>query len=101
MSTDASAQQGDLTLFLDDELAPSSGEEQALCQKLTKALARFEWDGLRDHYQQSIDDPLWARAEAPTRPTARGATATIFANVRSIARKEIESADVVVANHAW
>lgn len=60
MSTDVS-QQGDLTLFLDDELAPSSGEEQALCQKLTKALARFEWDGLRDHYQQSIDDPLWAK----------------------------------------
>lgn len=81
MSTDVS-QQGDLTLFLDDELAPSSGEEQALCQKLTKALARFEWDGLRDHYQQSIDDPLWAKLSTD-KANCPGATATIFANVRS------------------
>ena len=61
MSTDV-VEQGDLMLYLDeDELAPSSGEEQALCQKLAKALARHEWDGLRDHYQLSIDDPLWGK----------------------------------------
>lgn len=99
MSTDVS-QQGDLTLFLDDELAPSSGEEQALCQKLTKALARFEWDGLRDHYQQSIDDPLWAKLSTDKANCLGRNCHYIRECPFYIARKEIESADVVVANHA-
>ena len=100
MSTDV-AEQGNLTLYLDeDELAPASGEEQALCQKLSKALSRYEWDGLRDHYQQSIDDPLWAKLSTDKANCLGRNCYYIRECPFYIARKEIETADVVVANHA-
>ncbi|WP_416261959.1 ATP-dependent DNA helicase DinG [Gibbsiella quercinecans] len=100
MSTDA-AEQGDLMLYLDEEeLAPSSGEEQAQCQKLAKALSRHEWDGLRDHYAQSINDALWGKLSTD-RANCLGRNCHYIRECPFyIARKEIESADVVVANHA-
>lgn len=100
MSTDV-AQQGDLMLFLDDnERAPSNGEELALCQKLSQALSRYEWDGLRDHYQQSIDDLLWAKLNTDKANCLGRNCHYIRECPFYIARKEIETADVVVANHA-
>src|SRR5471030_1055001 len=37
--------QGDLKLFLDDELVPANGAEQAICVKMQQALVGFAWDG--------------------------------------------------------
>src|SRR5471032_3247565 len=50
--------QGDLKLFLDDELTPANGDEKTLCGKLLQDLQRFAWDGLRDHYPKSVSDGL-------------------------------------------
>ncbi|MBU3894208.1 ATP-dependent DNA helicase DinG [Serratia rhizosphaerae] len=100
MGTDV-AEQGDLMLYLDeDELAPSNGEEQALCQKLSKSLARHEWDGLRDHYSLSIDDTLWSKLSTDKANCLGRNCHYIRECPFYLARKEIESADVVVANHA-
>ncbi len=57
MCTDVSGQ-GDLSLFLGDELAPANGEEQATCLALSKSLNSHVWDGLRDHHQLSLSDSL-------------------------------------------
>lgn len=100
MSTDV-AEQGDLMLYLDEgELAPSNGEEHALCQTLAKALNRSEWDGLRDHYAKSIDDPLWFKLSTDKANCLGRNCHYIRECPFYIARKEIETADVVVANHA-
>ncbi|PLR33057.1 ATP-dependent DNA helicase DinG [Chimaeribacter californicus] len=99
LSSDEAAQ-GDLGLFLDDELAPASGEEHALCVKLGKALTSHAWDGLRDHYAQTIQDPLWAKLSTD-KVNCLGRNCHYVRDCPYfIARKEIESADVVVANHA-
>ncbi|WP_315707788.1 ATP-dependent DNA helicase DinG [Brenneria uluponensis] len=99
MATDVDAQ-GDLTLFLDDERVPSSREEQAICTKLAKALQSHTWDGLRDHYQASITDGLWARLSTD-KANCLGRNCHYFRECPFfIARREIEEADVVVTNHA-
>jgi ATP-dependent DNA helicase DinG len=99
MGTDV-AGQGDLALFLGDELAPSSGEEQATCVKLAKSLNSYEWDGLRDHHPQSIGDSLWAKLSTD-KANCLSRNCHYFRECPYfVARKEIESADVVVANHA-
>ncbi|TCL03877.1 ATP-dependent DNA helicase DinG [Sodalis ligni] len=92
--------QGDLKLFLDDELAPASGAEQAICVKMQQALTGFAWDGLRDHYSRSVDDPLWNKLSTD-KANCLGRNCHYFRDCPFfIARKEIEHADVVVANHA-
>ncbi|QCR36660.1 ATP-dependent DNA helicase DinG [Nissabacter sp. SGAir0207] len=99
MSSEEAAQ-GDLGLFLDDELAPASGEEHALCVKLGKALADHSWDGLRDHHPQTLPDPLWGKLSTDKANCLGRNCHYVRECPYFIARKEIESADVVVANHA-
>lgn len=92
--------QGDLGLFLADELAPSSGEEHQFCKTLEGALTRYQWDGLRDHYPQTIQDPLWQKISTD-KANCLSRNCHYFRECPYfVARKEIESADVVVTNHA-
>ncbi|WP_413734573.1 ATP-dependent DNA helicase DinG [Sodalis sp. RH21] len=99
MSADA-VFQGDLKLFLDDEPAPADGKEKTLCGKLQQDLQRFSWDGLRDHYPKSVSDGLWGKLSTD-KANCLGRNCHYFRECPFfIARKEIESADVVVANHA-
>ncbi|MCG8154843.1 ATP-dependent DNA helicase DinG [Brenneria goodwinii] len=99
LATDVDAQ-GDLTLFLDDERVSSSREEQGKCARIEKALQSYAWDGLRDHYQESIDDGLW-RKLSTDKANCLGHNCHYFRECPFfIARREIENADVVVTNHA-
>ncbi|RLM25781.1 ATP-dependent DNA helicase DinG [Brenneria alni] len=99
LATDVDAQ-GDLTLFLGDELVPSNREEQGKCARIGQALQNYSWDGLRDHYQESIDDGLW-RKLSTDKANCLGHNCHYFRECPFfIARREIENADVVVTNHA-
>ncbi|MCG8710531.1 ATP-dependent DNA helicase DinG [Brenneria sp. 4F2] len=99
LATDADAQ-GDLTLFLGDDLVPSSREEQGQCARIEKALQSYAWDGLRDHYPESIDDSLWRKLNTD-KANCLGHNCHYFRECPFfIARREIENADVVVTNHA-
>jgi ATP-dependent DNA helicase DinG len=99
MMSDQQAQ-GDLGLFLNDPLTPSSDAEQKICLKLEKSLAAFQWDGVRDHYSSSIDDLLWAKISTD-KANCLGRNCYYFRECPYfIARKEIDNADVVVTNHA-
>lgn len=92
--------QGDLLLFLDDPLAPASGAEHQQCVALQTSLNNASWDGLRDHYPQAVSDPLWARLSTD-KANCLGRNCHYFRDCPFyLARKEIENADVVVANHA-
>ncbi|MGE9550669.1 ATP-dependent DNA helicase DinG [Erwinia amylovora] len=91
--------QGDLLLFLDDAMTASQ-DERALCTQLEKNLNRHQWDGLRDHCEESIDDSLWQRLSTD-KANCLGSNCHWFRECPFyVARREIEHADVVVANHA-
>lgn len=92
--------QGDLGLFLGDELAPSNSEEQKFSKTLETALARYQWDGLRDHYQQTIQDSLWEKISTDKANCLNRNCHYYKECPYFVARKEIETADVVVTNHA-
>ncbi|MBP2170489.1 ATP-dependent DNA helicase DinG [Erwinia toletana] len=92
-------QQGDLLLFLDDELTASK-DERAQCAVLQKSLDRYQWDGLRDHSEEAIEDSLWQRLSTD-KANCLGHNCHWYRECPFfVARREIENADVVVANHA-
>jgi len=92
-------QQGDLLLFLDDEMTASKAE-RAICCELEKSLKRYQWDGLRDRCAENIEDSLWQRLSTD-KANCLGSNCHWFRECPFyVARREIENADVVVANHA-
>ncbi|MBA5236877.1 ATP-dependent DNA helicase DinG [Pectobacterium aroidearum] len=99
LATDPDAQ-GDLPLFLDDELMSASKEEKRTCVRLEKALQGHAWDGLRDHHQDSIDDSLWQKLSTDKANCLAHNCHYYRECPFFIARREIEQADVVVTNHA-
>ncbi|MCK1967351.1 ATP-dependent DNA helicase DinG [Franconibacter sp. IITDAS19] len=99
LSTDTAAQ-GDLLAFLDDELTPNSKEEQQRCAKLKADLDSYKWDGLRDHTDQAIDDSLWARLSTDKASCLNRNCHYYRECPFFVARREIQEAEVVVANHA-
>ncbi|MEQ9769863.1 ATP-dependent DNA helicase DinG [Pectobacterium jejuense] len=99
LATDPDAQ-GDLPLFLDDELMSASKEEKRTCVRLEKALQGYAWDGLRDHYQDSIDDSLWQKLSTDKANCLAHNCHYYRECPFFTARREIEQADVVVTNHA-
>ncbi|MCA6974487.1 ATP-dependent DNA helicase DinG [Pectobacterium carotovorum] len=99
LATDPDAQ-GDLPLFLDDELMSASKEEKRTCVRLEKALQAHAWDGLRDHYQDSLDDSLWQKLSTDKANCLAHNCHYYRECPFFIARREIEQADVVVTNHA-
>ncbi|MGY0156527.1 ATP-dependent DNA helicase DinG [Edwardsiella tarda] len=93
-------EQGALLLFIDDTLSPSSEAEREQCHQLQQALASQRWDGLRDHLQENVEEGLWARLSTDRASCLNRSCAYFRDCPFFLARREIESADVVVANHA-
>ncbi|RPH29019.1 ATP-dependent DNA helicase DinG [Buttiauxella warmboldiae] len=99
LATDSMAQ-GDLLAFLEDELAPTSKDEQQRCAKLKADLDAYQWDGLRDHTSHNIDDDLWRRLSTD-KASCLGRNCHWYRECPFfVARREIDDAEVVVANHA-
>ncbi|WP_058913891.1 ATP-dependent DNA helicase DinG [Entomohabitans teleogrylli] len=99
LATDNAAQ-GDLLALLEDELTPSSGAEQQFCASLKADLDSYRWDGLRDHTDKAIDDRLWSRLSTD-KASCLGRNCFWYRECPFfVARREINEAEVVVANHA-
>jgi len=94
------ATQQDLLAFLDDELTPNSKEEQQRCAKLKADLDSYRWDGLRDHTDQNIDDGLWRRLSTDKASCLNRNCHYYRECPFYVARREVQEAEVVVANHA-
>jgi len=99
LSASESTQQ-DLLAFLDDELAPKNQDEQKLCAKLKGTLDTYKWDGLRDHTDLAIDDALWSRLSTDKASCLNRNCLYYRECPFFVARREIQEAEVVVANHA-
>lgn len=99
LASDGTAQ-GDLLAFLDDDLSPGSKEEQKRCAALQAELESYTWDGLRDHAAKAIDDGLWARLSTDKASCLNRNCHYYRECAFFVARREIQDAEVVVANHA-
>ena len=97
-STDPSQQ--DLLAFLEDELTPNNQEEQKRCAKLKGDLDSYKWDGLRDHTDIAINDDLWRRLSTDKASCLHRNCLYYRECPFYVARREIQEAEVVVANHA-
>ncbi|SFR01744.1 ATP-dependent DNA helicase DinG [Enterobacter sp. kpr-6] len=94
------ATQQDLLAFLDDELTPNSKEERERCATLKADLDSYKWDGLRDHTDQNIDDALWSRLSTDKASCLNRNCHYYRECPFFVARREVQEAEVVVANHA-
>lgn len=95
----ASEQQSNFSLLFDDEMIASQ-DERTLSARLEAARASKQWDGLRDHTDEPISDSLWQRLSTE-KANCLGHNCHWFRECPFfLARREIEHADVVVANHA-
>ncbi len=92
--------QQDLLAFLDDELTPNNKEEQQHCATLKKDLDSYKWDGLRDHTDRAISDDLWRRLSTDKASCLNRNCHYYRECPFFVARREIQDAEVVVANHA-
>lgn len=97
-STEATQQ--DLLAFLDDDLTPKNQAEQKLCATLKTDLDGYKWDGLRDHTDKPIDDALWGRLSTDKASCLNRNCHYYRECPFFVARREIQEAEVVVANHA-
>jgi len=92
--------QQDLLAFLDDDLTPNNKEEQQHCAKLKGDLDSYKWDGLRDHTDRAISDDLWRRLSTDKASCLNRNCHYYRECPFFVARREIQEAEVVVANHA-
>ncbi len=94
------ATQQDLLAFLDDDLTPNNKAEQELCATLKIDLDGYKWDGLRDHTDKAISDDLWRRLSTDKASCLNRNCHYYRECPFFVARREIQEAEVVVANHA-
>ncbi|ROP59105.1 ATP-dependent DNA helicase DinG [Enterobacter sp. BIGb0383] len=92
--------QQDLLAFLDDELTANNKEEQQRCASLKADLDGYKWDGLRDHTDKAISDDLWRRLSTDKASCLNRNCMWYRECPFFVARREIQEAEVVVANHA-
>ncbi len=96
----ADGEQIDLMFLVEDKMDVASSEERTLCQQLRNDFHSFVWDGLRDHHKRSLTDSLW-RKISTDKMNCLGRNCQFYSRCPFfIARREIEEADVIVANHA-
>lgn len=96
----AEGEQIDLMLLVEDKTEIANSEERAICQQLRNDFNAFLWDGLRDHHKRAFPDSLW-RKVSTDKMNCLGRNCQFYQRCPFfIARREIEDADVVVANHA-
>ncbi|EPL6455755.1 MULTISPECIES: ATP-dependent DNA helicase DinG [Providencia] len=96
----AEGEQIDLMLLVEDKTEIANSEERAICQQLRNDFNAFAWDGLRDHHKRAFPDSLW-RKVSTDKMNCLGRNCQFYQRCPFfIARREIEDADVVVANHA-
>lgn len=96
----AEGEQIDLMLLVEDKTEIASSEERAICQQLRNDFNSFVWDGLRDHHKRAFSDSLW-RKVSTDKMNCLGRNCQFYQRCPFfIARREIDDADVVVANHA-
>ncbi|PHM61384.1 ATP-dependent DNA helicase DinG [Xenorhabdus ishibashii] len=96
----AEGEQIDLMFLVEDQTEIANSEERELCRRLRSDYTTFVWDGLRDHHKLALADSLWAKISTDKMNCLARNCQFYYRCPFFLARREIEDADVVVANHS-
>ncbi|QTP54595.1 ATP-dependent DNA helicase DinG [Billgrantia sulfidoxydans] len=88
-----------LSLF-EQSLAQGAGDHfQALVQEMADAYGSGRWEGDRESWPEAIEDPDWRRLTIDHRQCTNRRCGHFGACAFFRARRDLESADIIVANH--
>ncbi|MBD2782634.1 ATP-dependent DNA helicase DinG [Xenorhabdus sp. 42] len=96
----AEGEQIDLMFLVEDKTEVANSEERELCRRLRSDYTTFVWDGLRDHHQLALSDSLWKKVSTDKVNCLARNCQFYHRCPFFLARREIENADVVIANHS-
>jgi len=88
-----------LPLFLLDPGGEGDAESRALFEQMLGRYGNRSWDGDRDHWPEQIPDEIWRQVTTDHRQCTNRHCSYFDSCAFFDARKELDQADVVVANH--
>ncbi|MDZ7853313.1 MAG: ATP-dependent DNA helicase DinG [Halomonas sp.] len=95
---DGGEENATLSLF-EQSLASGGDDFQALVKELGEAYGNGRWEGDRDSWPQAIEDSHWRRLTVDHRQCTNRRCGHFGACAFFRARRHLDSADVIVANH--
>ncbi len=88
-----------MPLFLLDQPADDDAASRITFEKMLASYGAREWDGDRDHWPEQIPDEIWRQVTTDHRQCTNRHCAYFDSCAFFDARKDLDDADVVVANH--
>ncbi|MFC4240193.1 ATP-dependent DNA helicase DinG [Marinobacter oulmenensis] len=88
-----------MPLFLLDKPMDDEAASQAIFERMLSSYGSREWDGDRDHWPEQIPDDIWRQVTTDHRQCTNRHCAYFDSCAFFDARKDLDEADVVVANH--
>ncbi|NWO07946.1 MAG: ATP-dependent DNA helicase DinG [Alteromonadaceae bacterium] len=88
-----------MPLFLLDKPGDGDADDTATFERMLAAYGSREWDGDRDHWPEQIPDETWRQVTTDHRQCTNRHCAYFDSCAFFDARKELDDAEVVVANH--
>ncbi|MBJ6137740.1 ATP-dependent DNA helicase DinG [Marinobacter litoralis] len=88
-----------MPLFLLDNPVDDEASSRATFEKMLGSYGSREWDGDRDHWPEQIPDEIWRQVTTDHRQCTNRHCAYFDSCAFFEARKDLDDADIVVANH--
>ncbi|MBE0487128.1 ATP-dependent DNA helicase DinG [Marinobacter sp.] len=88
-----------MSLFLLDNPVDDEAASRITFEKMLATYGSREWDGDRDHWPEQIPDDIWRQVTTDHRQCTNRHCAYFDSCAFFDARKDLDDADVVVANH--
>lgn len=88
-----------MSLFLLEQPADDEAASRVTFEKMLATYGSREWDGDRDHWPEQIPDDIWRQVTTDHRQCTNRHCAYFDSCAFFDARKDLDEADVVVANH--
>jgi ATP-dependent DNA helicase DinG len=88
-----------MPLFLLDQPMDDEAASRITFEKMLATYGSREWDGDRDHWPEQIPDEIWRQVTTDHRQCTNRHCAYFDSCAFFEARKDLDDADVVVANH--
>ena len=88
-----------MPLFLLDQPVDDEARSRATFENMLASYGSRDWDGDRDHWPEQIPDEIWRQVTTDHRQCTNRHCAYFDSCAFFDARKDLDDADVVVANH--